>query len=151
MNSFVWAASAENLHENTQILNIPGKRAANRRRIVRPWGKSSAFNSGDRDCHGGCSTTAGGWIRRPSALPSSPCRNATRRSLSPRSGISPSFNPENKNMPIATASDFEIAPARPLLTPLVLAAGCGALTNRLLGERLREIFRSSTRTSLRTH
>jgi hypothetical protein len=144
MNSFVWAASARNLHENTQILNIPGKRAANRRRIVRPWGKSSAFNSGDRDCHGGCSKTAGGWIRRPSALPSSACRNATRRSLSPRSGISRSFNPENKNMSIATASDFEIAPANQLVMRLAIAAACAVLADWLFigwKARYRRIYR----------
>ena len=34
-------------------------------------------------------------------------------------------------MSIATTSDFEIAPARPLVTPLVLAAGCVALADWL--------------------
>ena len=34
-------------------------------------------------------------------------------------------------MSIATASDFEIAPARPVVTPLVLAAGCAALADWL--------------------
>ena len=34
-------------------------------------------------------------------------------------------------MSIATASDFEIAPARPLVTPLMLAAGCVALADWL--------------------
>src|SRR5215218_8589694 len=34
-------------------------------------------------------------------------------------------------MSIATASDLEIAPARPLLTPIVSAAGCVALADWL--------------------
>jgi hypothetical protein len=34
-------------------------------------------------------------------------------------------------MSIATASDFEIAPARPLVAPLLLAAGCVALADWL--------------------
>ena len=81
--------SAQILHKIPQILNISNKRAANRRRIVRPWGKSSSFNSGDRGCRGGCSTTAGGWKRRLFPPPSSPCRNATRRSPSPRPNPAP--------------------------------------------------------------
>jgi hypothetical protein len=35
-------------------------------------------------------------------------------------------------MSIATTSDFEIAPARPLVTPLIVAAGCVALADCLL-------------------
>jgi hypothetical protein len=46
-------SSARNLHKNPQILNIPSKSTANWPGIVGPWGKSFAFNFGDRDCHGG--------------------------------------------------------------------------------------------------
>src|SRR5450755_3252170 len=38
---------------------------------------------------------------------------------------------EHKTMSIAIASDFEIAPARPLLTPLISAAACVALADWL--------------------
>ena len=38
---------------------------------------------------------------------------------------------ENKTMSIATASDLEIAPARPLLMPLAAAAGCVVLADWL--------------------
>src|SRR6266851_7403072 len=38
---------------------------------------------------------------------------------------------EHKTMSIATASDFEIAPARPLLTPLISATACVALADCL--------------------
>jgi hypothetical protein len=38
-------------------------------------------------------------------------------------------------MSIATTSDFEIAPARPLVTPLILAAGCIALADWLFFDR----------------
>jgi hypothetical protein len=47
------SASARNLHKNTQILNMPDKSAANGPSIVGPWPKSSPFNFGARDCHGG--------------------------------------------------------------------------------------------------
>jgi uncharacterized protein DUF4153 len=43
----------------------------------------------------------------------------------------PHSSREMKVMSIATTSDFEIAPARPLVTPLVLAAGCVALADWL--------------------
>jgi hypothetical protein len=59
---------------------MPHIGAANRRRIVGPWGKS---------------------------------------------------HQEHETMSIATASDFEIAPARPLLTPLISAAACVALADWL--------------------
>jgi hypothetical protein len=75
------AASARNLHKNPQILSMPPIGAANRRGIVRPWGKS---------------------------------------------------HQEHKTMSIATASDFEIAPARPLLRPLISAAASVALADWLL-------------------
>src|SRR5580692_8603153 len=38
-------------------------------------------------------------------------------------------------MSIATTSDFGIAPARPLVTPLILAAGCVALADWLFFDR----------------
>jgi hypothetical protein len=52
--------SARNLHENPQILNGLGKRAANARTILGAWGKSSPFGFRARDCHDGYSTMAGG-------------------------------------------------------------------------------------------
>jgi hypothetical protein len=73
-------ASARNLHKNPQILSMPHIGAANRRRIVGPWGKS---------------------------------------------------HQENKTMSIATASEFEIAPTRPLLRPLISATACVALADWL--------------------
>ena len=42
---------------------------ANREPMIGSWGKSSTSSFGDRDCPGGCSTTAGGWKRRPCADP----------------------------------------------------------------------------------
>src|ERR1700738_1852480 len=73
-------ASARNLHKNPQILSMPHIGAANRRRIVGPWGKS---------------------------------------------------HQENKTMSIATASDFEFAPTRPRLRPLISATACVALADWL--------------------
>jgi hypothetical protein len=45
--------SAQNLHNNPQILNGLSKRAANRPCIVTAWRRSSRFNFDDRGCPGG--------------------------------------------------------------------------------------------------
>jgi hypothetical protein len=50
-NAALPPSSARNLHKNPQILGTAGKRAAHWPDMVETWGKSSAFNSGDRDCH----------------------------------------------------------------------------------------------------
>jgi Domain of unknown function (DUF4173) len=127
-------SSARNLHKNPQILGIPDKCPANRPGIVAAWGKSSGSNFGRRDCPGGCSTTAGGWRRR-FVLPSLPFQSHASGSPSPGAATSPSFIPGNNNMSIATGSDIEIAPtlapARPILRPLLLAAACAALADWL--------------------
>jgi hypothetical protein len=46
-------SSAQNLHENTQILSKADKHAANQPGMVGPWRKSSCFQFGDRGCHDG--------------------------------------------------------------------------------------------------
>src|SRR5258705_3564778 len=72
---------------------------------------------------------AGGWNSRPFVPPLSPSRNPSRRSPDPGPGTSPSSHQENNNMSIATASDLEMAPARPLLMPLLSATACVALAD----------------------
>src|SRR6266850_6172940 len=74
---------------------------------------------------------AGGWNSRPFVPPLSPSRNPSRRSPDPGPGTSPSSHQENNNMSIATASDLEMAPSRPLLMPLLSAMACVALADWL--------------------
>src|SRR6195256_5995380 len=74
---------------------------------------------------------AGGWSSRPFVRPLSPSPNPSRRSPDPGPGTSPSSHQENNNMSIATASDPEMAPARPLLMPLLSATACVALADWL--------------------
>src|SRR6266481_3593109 len=74
---------------------------------------------------------AGGWNSRPFVPPLSPSRNPSRRSPDPGPGTSPSSRQGNNNMSIATASDLEMAPARPLLMPLLSATACVALADWL--------------------
>jgi hypothetical protein len=75
---------------------------------------------------------AGGWNRRNLfELASSRCLVAAYRSPSSKLGILPSSRQRDKTMSIATASDFEMAPARPLVTPLLLALACVALADWL--------------------
>src|SRR5882757_4213774 len=74
---------------------------------------------------------AGGWSSRPFVPPLSPSRSPSRRSPDPGPGTSPSSHQENNHMSIATASDLETAPARPLLMPLLSATACVALADWL--------------------
>src|SRR6266849_5960867 len=74
---------------------------------------------------------AGGWSSRPFVPPLSPSRSPSRRNPDPSPCPSPSSHQENNNMSIATASDLEMAPARPLLMPLLSATACVALADWL--------------------
>jgi Ca2+/Na+ antiporter len=75
--------------------------------------------------------TAGGSNHRPRGPPLLLSHDVTLPSPSQKPGISPSSHQENKAMSIATASDPEIAPARPLLMPAISAVACVALADWL--------------------
>jgi Domain of unknown function (DUF4153) len=73
----------------------------------------------------------GGWKRKRHArLLSLPSASGPRRNQA-QSATSHLLIPGNKTMSIATTTDFEIEPARPLVTPLALAAICVALADWL--------------------
>ena len=85
--------------------------------MIGSWGKSSSSASGDRDCLGGCSRTAGGWRRRRArrSVIAFPKRDAPRPGrIQPRvRHLTLVTSREMKTMSIATASDFEIAARAP--------------------------------------
>src|ERR1700722_8596939 len=111
------------------------KSAANPPCIVAAWQRSSPFNSRDRGCPGGSSTTAGGWNQNRPCPPSSASRNPSRRSPGPiprpKSRTSPSSRQRNEPMSIVATSDLDHAPARLLLVPLTSAIACVALADWL--------------------
>src|SRR6516164_242184 len=69
--------------------------------------------------------------RRLPARRSSPSPKTTRPNRAQSVNTSPSFIPGNETMSLVAATDFDIAPARPLVPPLVLAALCVALADWL--------------------